>query len=147
MPAIPNQQPIPVDAHPWGHRPVVRPTQFSVNWLPEEVPEREVFTITVQYRGSGRYGVFHNELCSLGADGEWSWGYSWPGGNREPATDAEWDDYHAGRDAWIAEHRFDLETALQLAEQAAPHIRVRRTTAAQALTDYVAEEEQPKRAE
>lgn len=141
MPAPTDQQ--TAATGPREHQPVVRPTQFSVNLLPEDAPDRQAFAITVEYRGSGRYGVFRNELCSLGADGEWSWGYAWPGGDREPATDAEWDDYHAGRDAWLADHRFDLETALHLAEQAAPHVRVMRTTAAQALADYLAEKERP----
>ncbi|MFJ4741066.1 hypothetical protein [Streptomyces sp. NPDC088775] len=112
-----------------------------MNLLPEDVPEREAFTITVEYRGSGRYRVIRDELCFLSADGKWSWGYQWAGGDREPVTDSEWDDYHAGRDAWVASHQFDLETALHLAEQAAPHVRVMRTTAAQALADYVAEME------
>ncbi len=118
-----------------------------MNLLPEDVPDRELFTITVEHRGSGRYRVIRDELCSLGADGKWSWGYRWPGGDREPVTDAEQDDYHAGRDAWIASHQFDLETALRLAEQAAPHVRVMRTTAAQALADYLAETEHTDRAD
>lgn len=55
---------------------------------------------------------------------------------REPETEAEWDDYHAGRDAWIAEHRFDEQTALKLAREAAPHVRVNRWTAADVLRDW-----------
>ncbi|MFI5857310.1 hypothetical protein [Streptomyces parvulus] len=139
MSTAPEQQ-TPAAA-PQKRRPVVRPTRFSVNLLPEEAPGRDAFTITVEYSGSGRYRVIRDELCSLGADGKWSWGYQWPGGDREPVTDAERDDYHAGRDAWVASHQFDLETALHLAEQAAPHVRVMRTTAAQALADYLAEME------
>ncbi|MGW0604123.1 hypothetical protein [Streptomyces sp. NPDC002640] len=118
-----------------------------MNLLPEDVPDREAFTITVEYNGSGRYRVIRNELCSLGSDGKWSWGYQWPGGDREPVTDAEWDDYHAGRGAWVASHQFDLETALHLAEQAAPDVRVMRTTAAQALADYLAEMERTGRSD
>ncbi len=96
---------------PEGARACCPTDMFSVNLLPEDVSDRHAFTMTVEYRGFGRYGVFRDELCSLSADGEWSWEYAWPGGDRELATDAEWDDYHAGRDAWIAYHRFNLETA------------------------------------
>ncbi|MFS0691901.1 hypothetical protein [Streptomyces nitrosporeus] len=145
MSTAPDQQ-TPAAA-PQKRRPVVRPTRFSVNLLPEEAPDRDAFTITVEYNGSGRYRVIRNELCSLGVDGKWSWGYQWPGGDREPVTDAERDDYHAGRDAWVASHQFDLETALRLAEQAAPHVRVMRTTAAQALADYLAEMERTGRSD
>ncbi|MFF4187248.1 hypothetical protein ACFYZ9_29050 [Streptomyces sp. NPDC001691] len=139
MSTAPDQQ-TPAAA-PQKRRPVVRPTRFSVNLLPENAPDRNALTITVEYLGSERYRVIRDELCFLGADGKWSWGYQWSGGNREPVTDAERDAYHAGRDAWVASHQFDLETALHLAEQAAPHVRAMRTTAAQALADYLAEME------
>lgn len=37
-------------------------------------------------------------------------------------------------DDWLAAHRFDLDTALKLAREAAPHVTVNGRTVADALT-------------
>lgn len=103
--------------------PTVRVTQYSVCALPDGIPDRDMFTITVEPRGDS-WAIKRGEHRTLGADGQWSWGYAWPGGDREPASDAEWDDYHAGHTLWLAEHRFDEETAIKLAKEAALHISV-----------------------
>lgn len=115
--------------------PQVRVTRYEVSCIPEDNDDSGVFTITVQYRGEGRWGVFRGEHRQLGADGLWSWGYEWPGGDREPATDEERDDYARGEEAWRDAHRFDLETALTLAKQAAPKLTVNGWTVDQVLAD------------
>lgn len=122
-------------------KPVVKAVKYTVNCLPEEDEERHSFTLTVEYRGKGRWGVFRNEHCCLGADGQWSWGYAWEGGDREPATDAEWDSYHAGRETWLAAHRFDEETAKALAQQHAPLVTVNGFTVADALAMHARRKE------
>ncbi|NUP47270.1 MAG: hypothetical protein HOW97_08145 [Catenulispora sp.] len=113
--------------------PHVQAVKYTVNCVPEDGFDSHVFALTVEYRGDGRWGVFRNPHCCLGTDGQWSWGYSWEGGDREPETDAEWDSYHKGREAWLNEHRFDEETALKLAKQAAPSVSVNGITASEAL--------------
>lgn len=116
--------------------PTVRVTRYEVSCLPEELSDAYAgnFTITVEYRGEGLWGVFHGEHRKLGADGTWSWGYRWQGGDREPVTDEERDDYERGRQEWLRAHRFDEETALRLAREAAPHIKLRHFTVADALS-------------
>lgn len=115
--------------------PYVQPTAYTVNCLPEDAedPDGHSFALTVGYCGDGAWGVFRSHARSLDADGVWSWGYAWAGGDREPATDEEWDSYHRGRDAWLAARRFDLDTALRLAKEAAPHVTVNGHTVAEAL--------------
>lgn len=113
--------------------PTVRVTRYKVSCLPEEHDESDTFTITVEYRGAGRWGVFRGECRQFGADGTWSWGYDWDGRDREPATDEERADYRRGYEEWLAAHRFDEATALRLAKEAAPLLRVRSFTVADAL--------------
>ncbi|MGW4250474.1 hypothetical protein [Streptomyces californicus] len=84
---------------------VVTATEYEVSILPEGDINRPVFTITVQYRGDERWAVTRNGSC-LGADGQWEFGIK---------------EYDRG-DAWLAAHRFDLDTALRLAREAAPHV-------------------------
>ncbi|MFJ9112983.1 hypothetical protein [Streptomyces sp. NPDC102283] len=84
---------------------VVTATEYEVSILPEDDINRPVFTITVQYRGDGRWAVTRNGSC-LGADGEWEFGIK---------------EYDRG-DVWLDDHRFCLDDALRLAREAAPHI-------------------------
>lgn len=112
---------------------IVQATKYTVNCVPEDGIDSDVFGLTVEYRGAGRWGVFRHAHCCLGADGEWSWGYSWGDGNSEPATDEEWTEYHRGREAWLDAHRFDEETALRLAREQAPLVTVNGYTVADAL--------------
>lgn len=109
----------------------VQPTAYRVSLLPDDFPDGDVWALRLESRGEGLWSV-RNRSAFLGTDGSWSWGYSW-NGSGEPTTDAEWDDYNAGEDAWKAEHRFDLDTARELAIQAAPHVTVMGRTAADAL--------------
>ncbi|MDX3183543.1 hypothetical protein RKD45_002482 [Streptomyces griseus] len=96
-------------------------TEYEVSILLEGDINRSVFTITVQYRGDGRWAVTRNGSC-LGADGEWEFGIK---------------EYDRG-DAWLAAHRFDLDTALRLARQAAPHVVVNGHTAMDAYRRFLA---------
>lgn len=113
--------------------PTVMAVKYTVNCVPEDDLESHVWGLSVEYRGQGRWGVFRNAHLCLGADGTWSWGYNWRDGAHEPTTEAEWGDYHAGRDAWLAEHRFDEETALKLAQEHAPLVTVNGYTVADAF--------------
>jgi hypothetical protein len=96
--------------------PTVRPTRYAVSCVPEGYVEGDMFMVLVEYRGNDRWAVT-NRGRSLSADGTWSWGYRGPGSDREPVTDEEHAAYEAGYEAWVAEHRFDEETALRLARQ------------------------------
>lgn len=113
--------------------PRVQALKYTVNCLPEDDVDGHVFGLSVEYRGEGRWGVFRDPYRCLGADGEWSWGYQWRDGGSEPDGDAEWDEYHAGRDAWLAAHRFDEQTALRLAKEQAPLVTVNGFTVADAF--------------
>jgi hypothetical protein len=84
-----------------------QPTKYTVCALPLDHREAGHFSITVEWRGNDKWAVCRYSEC-LSVDGEWSY---------EPST--------SGRtDEWIAAHRFDLDTALALADRAAPHITV-----------------------
>lgn len=95
----------------------VQPTEYEVNCLPEDGMDSHAFAITVRYRGEGRWAVQRGEHACLGADGAWADGVK---------------PYGRGDD-WLAAHRFDLDTALELAKRAAPLVTVNRYTVADAL--------------
>lgn len=97
--------------------PIVQPTEFEVNCLPEDGIDSHVFALTVRYRGEGRWAVQRGEHACLGADGEWANGIK---------------PYGRG-DGWLAAHRFDLDTALRLAKEHAPKVTVNGFTVADAL--------------
>lgn len=94
-------------------------TRYTVNLLPETDPHGHVFEITVEYRGHGQWAILRHGSC-LGQDGEWD--YELRPSGRE--------------DDWIAAHRFDLDTALRLAKEAAPSVTVNGLTAADALVRF-----------
>ncbi|MFK0140670.1 hypothetical protein [Streptomyces murinus] len=97
--------------------PHVQPTRYTVNCLPEDGGlNSHVFEITVEYRGNGRWAVLRHGRC-LGSNGEWD--YELRPSERE--------------DEWLANHRFDLDTALKLAKQAAPNVTVNGFTVTDAL--------------
>ena len=98
--------------------PIVQPTCYRVSLLPEDDVNAKRFAIEVRYRGEGRWAVVQgDDWAFLGADGRW--------------TDAV--KLHGRGDDWLAAHRFDLETALRLAREAAPLVTVNGFTAKQAL--------------
>lgn len=80
-------------------------TRYEVSVLPRNDINRPHFTIAVEYRGDNRWAVTRHREC-LGADGAWGW---------EPSPSNREDD-------WVDAHRFDLDTALRLARDAAPHV-------------------------
>jgi hypothetical protein len=98
---------------------IVTPTEYRVSCLPEDLLDMDVWEITVAYRGRGLWAVTRHSRCSLGADGTWSWG---PG--------------EADEDEWRATHRFDLDTALRLAREHAPHVTVNGMTPADFLAHH-----------
>lgn len=94
----------------------VRVTEYTVCALPEDHMESDIFAITVAYRGAGRWAVLHGARC-LGIDGKWE---------HEPMA--------SGRTKeWRDTHRFDEQTALRLAKEAAPKVVVNGWTAERVL--------------
>ncbi|WP_165371924.1 hypothetical protein, partial [Streptomyces sp. L-9-10] len=108
--------------------PTTQTTQYRINCLPEDGIDSDLFGLTVEYRGKGRWAVVLRSAY-LGADGAWSWGHDWPG---EPTSD-QYEAYEAGRQRWLDAHRFDEETALRLAREAAPYVTVNGFTVADAI--------------
>jgi hypothetical protein len=107
-------------------KPTVKATRYDVCCLPEGNVNARHFTLRVEYRGRDRWTVTDGFLC-LGKDGEWS--YESIPSERE--------------DEWLAAHRFDEETALRLAKEAAPKVTVNGHTVADALAMTAARGEQP----
>lgn len=104
----------------------VMATEYVVNAIPEGVDEvnRSLFDIKVAWRGKGRWAVLRSTRC-LSVDGEWDW---------EPLPSSREDD-------WLDTHRFDLETALRLAKEAAPKVTVNGWTVARVIADAARGEE------
>ena len=96
--------------------PRVEVTQYTVTVFPEDSINRHVYDITVEQRAPGRWAVCRMREC-LDASGEWDW---------EPIP-SERDD------GWKALHRFDLDTALRLAREAAPGVVVNGRTAVECV--------------
>ncbi len=94
----------------------VRPIAYAVSMWPEgeETVNTSGWTIKVEARGHGKWAVLHSGQC-LGTDGEWDW--------ESIPSDRS--------DEWLATHRFDLDTALDLAQEAAPRVVINGMTPAQ----------------
>lgn len=103
--------------------PIVRVTRYEVCCLPEGDVNARHFTLAVEYRRDGLWAVTSNR-GTLGRDGAWSHGYSWRDGSLEPTTDEDFREVQEGQDTWRAEHWHNLDTALRLAKEAAPHVTV-----------------------
>ncbi|WP_093803942.1 hypothetical protein [Streptomyces sp. Wb2n-11] len=98
-------------------KPTVKAVEYTVNCVPDDGIDGNLFEIRVQYRGAERYAVTrHGQQC-LGADGTWDQGVK---------------EYDRGLD-WLNAHRFDLDTALEMAKQAAPFVTVNGFTVADAI--------------
>lgn len=95
--------------HPVPH---VQATRYEVSLLPDTDINHLTYVIAVEDRGNGRWAVVRHRQC-MNANGEWSW-ESIPSEREEE---------------WLAEHRFDLDTALRLAKEAAPGVTVNGRTA------------------
>lgn len=72
-----------------------------------EGDEAYLWCITVEWRGGDRWAVTRSGCC-LGSDGEWEY---------EPLPSSRTDE-------WKAAHRFDVDTALRLAQEALPKLTV-----------------------
>jgi hypothetical protein len=103
--------------------PTVRPTRYEVSCLPPDDVNAYHFTIRVEYRGRDLWAVTNGWGC-LGTDGEWD--HERSPSNRE--------------DDWLSTHRFDFDTALRLAKEAAPKVTVNGYTVADALARRAAKE-------
>ncbi|NUS22709.1 MAG: hypothetical protein HOV92_00575 [Streptomyces sp.] len=82
-----------------------RPTRYTVSLIPEDADPGGTYAITVEYRGDDRWAVLRHSLC-LSSDGRW---------DRERVSSER-------EEEWLDEHRFDLPTALRLAEEQATDI-------------------------
>lgn len=94
---------------------LVQITRFEVSVLPEDDINRSVFTINVEHLGNDRWAVVRHGWC-LGSNGKWDY-------ERIPSE---------REDEWLSWHRFDLDTALTLAREAAPSLIVNGHTAVDA---------------
>jgi hypothetical protein len=94
-----------------------------VNLLPDSIGfYAQLFGITVEQRGSDdRWAVLRNGQC-LGSDGVWA--------DELRPSERE--------DDWLDAHRFDVDTALRLAKEVAPHVTVKGRTAAEVLARLIA---------
>ena len=102
-----------VDSEQANDGVTVRPTRYEASLLPESNINYPAYVVGIEYRGAGLWSVVRHGEC-LDTDGRWSW-------ESRPSE---------REDEWIAAHRFNLDTALRLARQAAPHVRVGPRTAA-----------------
>ena len=101
----------------------VRVTRYEVSCLPEDHPDRESFTVTVQHRDGDRWAVCWGRLCAR-RDGDWV--------DRHGRWD--WDVPPSVRtDEWLATHRHDLVHALLIARRVALTLVVNGLTVADVL--------------
>lgn len=82
--------------------PFVQATRYEVSYVPEDNINRDLFTVYAEDRGNGRWAVVRHRQC-LSTSGTWDW-------ESRPSE---------REDDWLDEHRFDLDTALQLAQHQA----------------------------
>lgn len=101
--------------------PTVRPTRYEVTAVPEGHADGHLWALTVEYRGRDRWAVVRHGQC-LDANGAWDY-------ESIPSERT---------DEWLATHRFDLDTALRLAREAAPLITVNGITVPDALALHAA---------
>lgn len=101
--------------------PTIQPrvTEYTVNALPDDHDDASLFAITVTYRGHGKWAIRRYSRC-LSANGTW---------NHEPIPSE-------CTDEWLSTHRFDEQTALRLAVEAAPQVRVNGWTVQAVLADH-----------
>lgn len=94
----------------------VRLTEVSISVLPDDHPDRSVWSVQVCWRGGDLYAVMHFRDC-LNASGGWEY---------EPNPSSRGDEFKART-------RFDYNTAYRLACEQAPLIRANGMTAADVL--------------
>jgi len=94
--------------------PTVQVTQYAVNVYPDpDSINASLYEITVEYRGKGQWAVCWKGDC-FDADGRRSY---------EPIPSERTGE-------WLARHRFDHDTAIELAKRIAPTLMVNGMTAA-----------------
>lgn len=96
--------------------PTVRITEYSISLLPPDHLDAGHFTLTVAWRGNDRWAILDGPFCLNAAGG---WDYELRPSERE--------------DDWLDSHRFDLDTALDLAKKAAAVMKVNGSTVADVL--------------
>ncbi|MFC7344903.1 hypothetical protein [Saccharopolyspora griseoalba] len=103
--------------------PEVRVSQYEVSFVPESSPARRHYTLRVVHKGFDRWAVTDGSL-TLGSDGEFV--------------------YETGDDrmdlGWLEAHRFDLDTALDLAKRHAALMEVNGRTVHDVLALQAEEE-------
>ena len=101
----------------------VRVVAYQVGVIPEALSplDADTWAIIVEHTGFDRWAVRHRcfNAC-LNTAGEW---------DREPIPGER-------TEAWLDAHRFDIGTALDMAQKAAPHVTVNGMTAAQVLASH-----------
>lgn len=102
--------------------PTVRVDRHVVSCIPEDNINAHLFNVHVEYRGRGLWAVTRLGEC-LSASGEWD--YEMRPSSRE--------------DDWLAEHRFDEQTAIKLAKDAAQRVSVNGWTVERVLADIAKE--------
>lgn len=106
-----------VDVPAGESAPRVRATRFEVSLLPEDDVNYRSFRVLVEERDGYGWTVHDGHAC-LSAAGVW---------------DGVGISVYGNDEAWIVAHRFDRETALRLAREAAPGVTVNGVTAAEVL--------------
>ena len=107
--------------------PTVRATRYEVSCLPENFINAEAFALSVEYRGREKWAVLDGSHMCLSVDGGWDW--------ESIPSERE--------DEWLAEHRFDLDTALQMAKEHAPKVVINGYTIPDVLAMVAAERRRP----
>ena len=98
----------------------ITPTRYTVSALPEDDINASTWSITVEYRGRGKWAVMHHGYClGLGEDGNLDWDYEPSPSNRD--------------DDWLERHRFALETAQKLARVNLPNLQINGLSVADVL--------------
>ncbi|AXH49041.1 hypothetical protein SEA_ECLIPTUS_89 [Gordonia phage Ecliptus] len=95
-----EDQPTGVHVLPVKHR-------VLANCITEDHLEGHHFAVYVEYRGRNLWAVTHMGVC-LGRAGGW---------DHEPSPSNR-------TDSWIADHRFDFDTALKLAIEVAERVKI-----------------------
>jgi hypothetical protein len=112
--------------------PIVKAVKYWVSCVPEDHQDASIFTLVVEY--SHRHGwAVRDGARFVAADGTKSYTFGW---DREPITDEEIARFNAEYEAWLKVFRFaDEETALRVAREQAPKMRVLDYTVEDALTE------------
>lgn len=109
---------------PDGITPHTRITQYAVGCLPDDPIDGSHWDIHVEFTGAHRYGKPRpdNQKWAVRLRGSWCL-----------SNEGTWDmeSIPSERtDEWFETHRFDLETALRLAAEQAPHVVINGLTPA-----------------